>query len=182
MDPSRRGFLKKLLTGAVATAGVVMVDPEKLLWIPGARSFFIPDTTIAIRNIALATDAQTAAITGEHFVRIKFVELTDIMGGRSVGEKIVKMTEAEFARVGAAAFGSNTREVEVHFDNGTAAYGVDPARQSLETIRGIADQASARNRAMVAAQVRHERAANGIRPWATEDAYKYFTALSEVTE
>ncbi len=164
MDPSRRGFLKKVLGGAVAAAvGIVTVDPEKLLWVPGARSFFVPDGKIAIRNIALATDAQTAAITGVHYVRIRFTELHDVFGGRSVSERAVLMTEAEFARVGAAAFGSQTRDVEVHFDNGTVAYGVDPATQSIETIRGIADAASQRNRAMVAAQVKHEQAMSGWR-------------------
>jgi hypothetical protein len=41
---ARRGFLKSLLGGlAAASALPVVLDPEKLLWVPGAKTIFIPN-------------------------------------------------------------------------------------------------------------------------------------------
>lgn len=48
MNLSRRGFLGTL---AAATAGLLAghdLDPERLLWVPGRKTFFIPDPTIAV--------------------------------------------------------------------------------------------------------------------------------------
>jgi hypothetical protein len=39
---NRRQFLA---LGTAATAAMVL-DPERLLWVPGARTFFIPDKTV----------------------------------------------------------------------------------------------------------------------------------------
>jgi hypothetical protein len=38
MDANRRGFLKAL----TATAVAMTVDPERLLWVPGAKTIFLP--------------------------------------------------------------------------------------------------------------------------------------------
>lgn len=42
---NRRGFLKGLLGAAAAgvTAAVMELDPERLLWVPGQKTFFLPD-------------------------------------------------------------------------------------------------------------------------------------------
>jgi hypothetical protein len=44
MKFSRRGFLTTLLAGA---AGAVL-DPEKLLWVPGKKTIFLPPTKIKV--------------------------------------------------------------------------------------------------------------------------------------
>ncbi len=38
----RRGFLRTLGLGATAVAAAHVLDPERALWVPGARTFFLP--------------------------------------------------------------------------------------------------------------------------------------------
>lgn len=40
---NRRSFLKAITGGLAATAALATVDPEFLLWRPGAKSIFIPE-------------------------------------------------------------------------------------------------------------------------------------------
>jgi hypothetical protein len=127
MSLDRRGFLKSLLIGGSAAAVTAVLDPEKLLWIPGQKTFFIPEM-VKPKNLRLATEKETAdLVTGQHMVRIKYWEALPEPGkddrytlGTKVVQKITLMTEAEFAKNGHNAFPSG--EVEVHFDNGTVAY------------------------------------------------------------
>ena len=53
MNFGRRRFLQTLVA-ATASAVALEIDPERLLWQPGAKTFFIPDTS-APKN--LITDA-----------------------------------------------------------------------------------------------------------------------------
>jgi len=50
---NRRGFLSSL---AIAAAGLAL-DPEKLLWVPGKKTIFIPPAppTLLFRNIRAET-------------------------------------------------------------------------------------------------------------------------------
>jgi hypothetical protein len=41
MAMTRRGFLTSIMAASAAAAAVEL-DPERLLWIPGARTFFLP--------------------------------------------------------------------------------------------------------------------------------------------
>jgi hypothetical protein len=43
MDQSRRSFFAKI-AAFTAAAALAPIDPEKLLWIPGAKTIFLPDT------------------------------------------------------------------------------------------------------------------------------------------
>ncbi len=49
---NRRSFLHTLATGLAATAALAVVDPEELIWRPGAKTIFLP-----------AAKAETAAET-----------------------------------------------------------------------------------------------------------------------
>lgn len=50
MAIDRRGFLRSLLGGAVGLAIAPTLDLDKLLWVPGAKSIFLP----AVPRITLA--------------------------------------------------------------------------------------------------------------------------------
>jgi hypothetical protein len=39
---NRRGFLKRLAASSTAVAGAFAIDPERLLWVPGAKTIFLP--------------------------------------------------------------------------------------------------------------------------------------------
>ena len=55
-DWTRRGFLKALGIGGTATvAGAATLDPELLLWVPGAKTIFIPKEPVLYRG-ELVTD------------------------------------------------------------------------------------------------------------------------------
>ena len=41
---NRRGFLSLFATGVAAAAGAHVLDPDQLLWIPGAKTFFLPSS------------------------------------------------------------------------------------------------------------------------------------------
>ena len=41
----RRDFLRQLLTGSAGAAAALTFDPERLLWVPGAKTFFLPSET-----------------------------------------------------------------------------------------------------------------------------------------
>jgi len=153
----RRAFLKRLFVGGAAVAaaatagslldleqldgaGASLLDPERKLWTPGTKTFFIPDDKIAIKNIRQATPQEVSQLTGQHMVRVKFKDaaplyLLDASGrvtgmddateaaaadrGRTI-EQIVMMSEAEFVKNGAVAF-ATARDLELHFDNGAIA-------------------------------------------------------------
>jgi hypothetical protein len=50
---SRRGFLGLLGTTVAATAAALELDPEKLLWVPGRKTIFLP-----AKEVHLATSAE----------------------------------------------------------------------------------------------------------------------------
>ena len=57
-DFSRRGFLKALGIGSASTvAAAAVLDPELMLWIPGAKSIFIPKD-VALYKGELVTDEE----------------------------------------------------------------------------------------------------------------------------
>lgn len=56
-DFTRRQFLQR--AGAAIAAGMVL-DPERLLWVPGAKTYFLPDTTIV--EAATMEDALRAGL------------------------------------------------------------------------------------------------------------------------
>jgi hypothetical protein len=56
---NRRGFLRALgLASAGAAAGLVL-DPDKLLWVPGAKTFFLPPVTLHRGNSLLTMEMVT---------------------------------------------------------------------------------------------------------------------------
>jgi len=159
----RRSFLKVLFGGAAALTAGTMLDPDKLLWVPGAKTIFIPSGDIAVRNIRTATAEETAAITGEHFLRIKYhapkllntrvwlgAPDRERLGHRTTVEEATVIPEKDFAIKGLRLLEGAT-DVEVHFDDGSIAYGVKPAM----TLAEIRAKAQANTKAQ--AQRRAER-------------------------
>lgn len=65
---NRRGFLKAAVVGLAGIAAA-QLDPERLLWVPGARTFFIPERIafhpnafeMTMSPLALARSAQDLA-------------------------------------------------------------------------------------------------------------------------
>src|SRR5690606_38205400 len=47
----RRAFLKALTTGLAATAATAVIDPEELLWVPGAKTYFLPPDPPAVTPV-----------------------------------------------------------------------------------------------------------------------------------
>ncbi len=123
----RRRFLQLFGLGAAATAAsavagvtITALDPEKALWIPGAKTFFLPPGDIAIKNIRVATDAEVAQVTkSDHMLRIKY---WDRLGHtREAGiEKIALVSELAFAKNGKMMFPDGYREM--HLDTGQVFY------------------------------------------------------------
>ena len=42
----RRTFLRRVTTGAAAVVAGTVLDPERLLWVPGAKTIFLPNPKI----------------------------------------------------------------------------------------------------------------------------------------
>ncbi len=53
----RRSFLRVLGLGATAIAAGLALDPERLLWVPGAKTFFLPSpaTQKLVTSVGLTT-------------------------------------------------------------------------------------------------------------------------------
>ncbi len=45
MPFTRRGFLSLLTAAAPGVAAAALLDPERLLWVPGQKTFFLPTNT-----------------------------------------------------------------------------------------------------------------------------------------
>jgi hypothetical protein len=107
-EVSRRAFLGILTAAtAVAVASPALVlaselDPERLLWVPGAKTIFLPP-------VRLATEAEITSLTGVARVRIRHQD--------EGGEQITVMSEALYAQAGHLL-----GPTEVHFANGGVAY------------------------------------------------------------
>ncbi len=166
---NRRGFFGKLFSGAAAVVAAAVLpssataesflptvlDPERALWVPGAKTFFIPDTKIAIKNIRPATLAEQKAVTGLRMLRVKHRGYELGSAGMDGSERQIELidlvAERDFDRLRRVAFLGN---VEVHFDDGTVAYNVG-THESLESARASAHGAHAQNQARVAKERRY---------------------------
>lgn len=160
----RRGFLKTLFGGAAAAVAGTMLDPEKLLWVPGAKTIFLPAGDIAIKNVRAATMAEQAQITGEHLLRIKYRaaksnggivllgESKHSFGGSLRVEEAVVVPEKLFATSGLSLLEGAT-DIEVHFDDGTVAHGVKVA----STLAEIREKAQQNQRNQAARQAQQDR-------------------------
>lgn len=114
----RRSFIKALLgTAAAAAATLQITDPEFVLWRPGAKTIFLPEGPIAIKNlIRPATEAETAQITGNHYVRVAWKA-----GGRYRGVDMISLDD--FKRGYHKHLGpTGISKIDVHFDDGTIAF------------------------------------------------------------
>jgi hypothetical protein len=79
----RRSFLKGI-GAALAAFGVVgEVDPEKLLWVPGARSFFLPSLTPP-KPLVTGADAAKAYDDLPKFSDSAFRKVASTIGDREV--------------------------------------------------------------------------------------------------
>lgn len=75
----RRGFIQSLVAATTA-ALAVEIDPERALWVPGAKSFFIPEQP-AVKN--LITDPAQVA-TEYKLIRSNLAHSNLSTGGRVV--------------------------------------------------------------------------------------------------
>lgn len=61
---NRRGFITRLLVGA----GAVAVDPERLLWTPGAKLISIPSSNVLLQSYINPFLRITAARMDQHMI------------------------------------------------------------------------------------------------------------------
>jgi hypothetical protein len=64
----RRAFLKGFVGGLAGTAALATLDVDRLLWMPGAKTWFIPDK-IWIANPALLDTLSLEPLTGRDHIR-----------------------------------------------------------------------------------------------------------------
>lgn len=85
---NRRAFLARLAAGATAAAAMSFLDPERLLWVPGSKTFFIPET-VGIRPATLIQEATEAdlhrAIHGPGRYTLELNESTFLSDLRAAG-------------------------------------------------------------------------------------------------
>ena len=62
--PTRRGFLQAFVAAA-AGALALEIDPERVLWVPGAKTFFLPAENRM--TVEAATDADMLRMSRERF-------------------------------------------------------------------------------------------------------------------
>lgn len=55
----RRSFLRALLTGAAGAIAAHELDLDRLLWVPGERTFFLPSPSPDLNTSLLTTDIIT---------------------------------------------------------------------------------------------------------------------------
>lgn len=133
MNLSRRAFLGALTAAtaaAVASPYVLpaeLLDPERRLWTPGAKTIFLPSGHIAVNNVRLATDAEIASLTGIPTLRLRHYD----EAGR---EAISAVSEAAFVAAGHLFHGLT----EIHFNNGGVAYRTD-GPMTLDAARARAE-------------------------------------------
>lgn len=158
---SRRGFLGRLAAGIAASSALTLIDPEKILWVPGAKTIFLPAGDIAIKNIRLATDGEAAQL-GHVMLRVKWNSL-EAHHERGIHNPVVRVEQIQlfpeanfklltaesravrqaqgFMKVATAGdpFELMTRgSMEVHFPDGSVAHGVDPRTMSYAQIKTLA--------------------------------------------
>lgn len=51
MKPTRRGFIGAMASGLAGLVAGAELDPERLLWVPGRRTFFIPEAPTLYRAV-----------------------------------------------------------------------------------------------------------------------------------
>lgn len=133
---NRRGFLKAF-GAAVATAMAVEIDPERLLWTPGTKSFLIPDSPKP-KNIIVDVEMVRAEWEKLHEPGRAALFQREILGKREAGTAVGNVVfDADWnaltlsgrpirsAREAAALIASNytsTREPSLYNPNG-AQYG-----------------------------------------------------------
>ena len=68
---NRRSFLHRMTMGVAAAVAVAAdLDPEKLLWVPGARTIFLPPEKRLVTGeeaVAAFKEVQSKPIAAEHF-------------------------------------------------------------------------------------------------------------------
>lgn len=73
---NRRNFLARLLAGATGAALAATVDLDKLLWVPGAKTIFLPSVQPALLGVDWAQDPDG--------ISIRFVRQFDIKTDRPI--------------------------------------------------------------------------------------------------
>lgn len=67
-ETGRRSFIAQLIKGGAALLAAATVDPDKLLWVPGAKTFLIPNTVKPVNYadfVATEIKASNYKLTGE---------------------------------------------------------------------------------------------------------------------
>lgn len=61
----RRDFLKRFTLGAAAVLAAVEIDPERLLWVPGAKTIFLPTEKTLIDPAVAAAEYESLLRTAQ---------------------------------------------------------------------------------------------------------------------
>lgn len=79
----RRDFLARLLAGATGAALAATVDLDKLLWVPGARTIFLPSVQPALLGVdwAQGQDGISIRFVRQFDVASELVERLDVLYG-----------------------------------------------------------------------------------------------------
>jgi len=84
MEWTRRGFLKAALAAIPVAATAAIFDPERLLWVPGAKTIFLPSAPNIIRAPFNICPEAWSAVVASDFSRYKDAMDAHEIGGESV--------------------------------------------------------------------------------------------------
>jgi hypothetical protein len=90
----RRQFLR--LAGA-AIAGGMVLDPDRLLWVPGAKTYFLPDTTI-VEASTLEEALRAGLLARVPNGHGGWCDMELVLGGR-YGQQLDERVRAEIAAI-----------------------------------------------------------------------------------
>jgi hypothetical protein len=82
---NRRSFLARLATAAAGVASIGLIDPEQLLWTPGAKTIIDLGAT---RQVLPATDSEVVKLASQFDQRLAELSADDVRGLREM-EKFV---------------------------------------------------------------------------------------------
>lgn len=97
---NRRGFLRAFLAGTVGLVAGAELDLDKLLWVPGAKTIFLPDVKVLpARTFVVVGNNETKAILRELENNLRFASRVNRDYDRQFANEAAKVGETVNVRL-----------------------------------------------------------------------------------